>query len=75
MKTKITHYLKQLEQDKDIKILLACETGSRTWEFSSPDSDYYEDLLSMASQRQVEMEKHSKNLPYLLVQIWKSLMR
>ncbi len=40
MKTKITNYLKQIEQDKEIKILLACETGSRAWGFPSPDSDY-----------------------------------
>ncbi len=40
MKTKINHYLKQIAQDKDIKILLACETGSRAWGFPSPDSDY-----------------------------------
>jgi len=40
MKTQITHYLKQIEQDRNIKILLACETGSRAWGFPSPDSDY-----------------------------------
>lgn len=40
MKTKILKYLKQLEQENDIKILLACETGSRAWGFPSPDSDY-----------------------------------
>lgn len=40
MKQKIQDYLKQLEKDKKIKILLACETGSRAWGFPSPDSDY-----------------------------------
>lgn len=40
MKTKILKYLKKIEQEKDIKILLACETGSRAWGFPSPDSDY-----------------------------------
>lgn len=40
MKEKIIQYLKQLESEKDIKILLACETGSRAWGFPSPDSDY-----------------------------------
>lgn len=40
MKTKILHYLNQIEQDNDLKILLACETGSRAWGFPSPDSDY-----------------------------------
>lgn len=40
MKTKILKYLKKIEEKKDIKILLACETGSRAWGFPSPDSDY-----------------------------------
>lgn len=40
MNTKIVNYLQKIEQDKEIKILLACETGSRAWGFPSPDSDY-----------------------------------
>ena len=40
MEEKIKKYLSQLEEDKKIKILLACETGSRAWGFPSPDSDY-----------------------------------
>lgn len=40
MTAKILHYLTQLEAEKGIKILLACETGSRAWGFPSPDSDY-----------------------------------
>ncbi|MFK8010870.1 MAG: nucleotidyltransferase domain-containing protein [Marinicellaceae bacterium] len=37
---KIKYYLRDLEKEKNIKILLACETGSRAWGFPSPDSDY-----------------------------------
>lgn len=40
MNEKINHYLSELEQEKNIKILLACETGSRAWGFPSLDSDY-----------------------------------
>lgn len=40
MEQKIQEQLRQLEQKKDIKVLLACETGSRAWGFPSPDSDY-----------------------------------
>ncbi len=40
MNEKIIEYLNALEDEKDIKILLACETGSRAWGFPSPDSDY-----------------------------------
>lgn len=40
MENKIIEYLKQVEKEKNISILLACETGSRAWGFPSPDSDY-----------------------------------
>ncbi len=32
--------LTQIEQQKNIRILYACESGSRAWGFASPDSDY-----------------------------------
>lgn len=40
MEEKINKYLSDLEKEKGIKILLACETGSRAWGFPSPDSDF-----------------------------------
>ncbi len=40
MNKKISHYLTEIEKNKDIEILLACETGSRAWGFPSPDSDF-----------------------------------
>ncbi|MFN0254418.1 nucleotidyltransferase domain-containing protein [Pedobacter ureilyticus] len=40
MKTSIIKKLEEIEQANDIKILFACESGSRGWEFPSPDSDY-----------------------------------
>jgi len=40
MEDKIKKYLADIEKDMEIKILLACETGSRAWGFPSPDSDY-----------------------------------
>jgi hypothetical protein len=39
MEEKIKAYLKEIEKQRKIKILLACETGSRAWGFPSPDSD------------------------------------
>jgi predicted nucleotidyltransferase len=40
MKNRILEKLKQVEAEKNIKILFACESGSRAWGFHSPDSDY-----------------------------------
>ena len=37
---KIEEILKAIEKEKKIKILYACETGSRAWGFPSSDSDY-----------------------------------
>jgi predicted nucleotidyltransferase len=40
MNTQIQHKLKEIEAQHQLKILYACETGSRAWGFPSPDSDY-----------------------------------
>jgi len=40
MKTTIINRLAEIEKANDIKILFACESGSRGWEFPSPDSDF-----------------------------------
>ncbi|KIA91422.1 nucleotidyltransferase [Pedobacter kyungheensis] len=40
MKTEIIRKLGEIECAHNIKILFACESGSRGWEFPSPDSDY-----------------------------------
>ncbi len=36
----IKQKIQQMEQDYHIRILYACESGSRGWEFASPDSDW-----------------------------------
>lgn len=40
MKETILKALQSIEKDYDVKILYACESGSRAWGFPSKDSDY-----------------------------------
>lgn len=40
MKKHIRNVLQQIENDYDVKILYACEAGSRAWGISSNESDY-----------------------------------
>lgn len=40
MRSTIIEAIAKLEQEKNIQVLFACETGSRAWGFPSPDSDY-----------------------------------
>ena len=69
MRERIIGLLKSIEAEHGVKVLYACESGSRAWGFASPDSDYdvrfvyvrpLEDYLSLASKRDV-IEKSSPN--------------
>lgn len=40
MRATIKRKLEQIEKDKNVKILYACEAGSRAWGFASRDSDF-----------------------------------
>lgn len=40
MTTAILNKLSELEKQKNVKVLYACESGSRAWGFPSPDSDF-----------------------------------
>lgn len=55
-------HLHIVERDRHVKVLFACESGSRAWGFASPDSDYdvrfiytrpISSYLSLASRRDV----------------------
>jgi predicted nucleotidyltransferase len=40
MRAQILDCLRRLEANHDVRVLFACESGSRGWGFASPDSDY-----------------------------------
>ena len=40
MNQEISKLLNRIETERDVRILYACESGSRAWGFASPDSDY-----------------------------------
>lgn len=40
MKQEICHQIAAIEQTHGIRVLYACESGSRAWGFASPDSDF-----------------------------------
>ncbi|HEY3429266.1 MAG TPA: nucleotidyltransferase domain-containing protein, partial [Cyclobacteriaceae bacterium] len=40
MKEIILEKLKAIEHQFDVRMLYACESGSRAWGFASPDSDF-----------------------------------
>jgi len=40
MQELIKQKLSELKQTKNVRVLYACESGSRAWEFESPDSNF-----------------------------------
>lgn len=40
VRERVLQTLEEIEAQNDVKVLFACESGSRGWGFASPDSDY-----------------------------------
>lgn len=52
MRTKILQRLDVIAHEQHINILFACESGSRGWQFPSPDSDYDVRFIYLRSGRE-----------------------
>ncbi|NDV65896.1 DNA polymerase beta superfamily protein [Bacteroides sp. 224] len=61
MEKQIKKNLSEIEKEYNVEILYSCESGSRGWEFSSPESDYdvrfvyiqpIEDYLTICSKKE-----------------------
>ena len=62
MRERILEKLKEIEEQENVKIIMAIESGSRAWGFASPDSDYdvrfiyvrkFEDYMRLEKVRDV----------------------
>lgn len=65
MKSTIENKLQLLEKEYGIKILYACESGSRAWGFPSPDSDYDVRFIYCRSlDKYLSISEHSEHLSF-----------
>lgn len=63
---KIKDVLAALAQKENVKILFACETGSRAWGFPSPDSDYDVRFIYMHKRDwYLSLSQHKETIEYM----------
>ena len=64
MKDQIVEHITAISQERDIRILYACESGSRAWGFPSPDSDYDVRFIYVHPKYNVVIAKTSAYVDY-----------
>lgn len=65
MENQIKKQLADIEQRHDVRILYACESGSRAWGFPSPDSDYDVRFIYVHPKNwYLELQKKSDSLEF-----------
>jgi hypothetical protein len=60
MKEEILRRLRSAEEEHSVRILYACESGSRAWGFASPDSDYERHGESFSGQGRPDILESAK---------------
>lgn len=67
MNKTIKSKLQQIEESRQLKILYACESGSRAWGMASPDSDYDVRYIYVRDKNwYLSLEKKKDQLPTIL---------
>ena len=63
MRGEIREFLKGVEAEYDVRVLYACESGSRAWGFASPDSDYDIRFIYVSNGASQEEERSTIEIP------------
>ena len=59
MRARVCAQLRDIEQRYNVRVLYACESGSRGWGFASPDSDYDVRFCTFTAQNGICASKPS----------------
>ncbi len=71
MKAIIQEKLYEIEKQQEIKILFACESGSRAWGFPSPDSDYDVRFIYVRPlEHYLSVQKKTDHLSFPIDETW-----